>query len=170
MRCPYCGQADTRVLESRAAEDDQVVRRRRECASCLRRFTTYERPEESPLVVVKKDGRREAFDRSKILRGLIRSCEKRPVATEALEQLAQDVERSLREDGEREVTSAAIGEMVMDRLRALDEVAYVRFASVYRQFRDVQHFQDELERLLRERGRQAGSPDQPGGTNREDIR
>ena len=170
MRCPYCGQADTRVLESRAAEDDQVVRRRRECASCLRRFTTYERPEDSPLVVVKKDGRREAFDRSKILRGLIRSCEKRPVATETLEQLAQDVERSLREDGEREVTSAAIGEMVMDRLRTLDEVAYVRFASVYRQFRDVQHFQDELERLLRERGRQPGSPDQPGGTNREDIR
>lgn len=170
MRCPYCGQADTRVLESRAAEDDQVVRRRRECAMCMRRFTTYERLEESPLVVVKKDGRREAFDRDKILRGLIRSCEKRPVATDSLERLAFEVERTLRELGEREVTSAAIGEMVMDRLRGLDEVAYVRFASVYRQFRDVEHFQDELERLLRERGRPAGPSDKPGGTIIEDIR
>lgn len=170
MRCPYCGQADTRVLESRPAEYDEVVRRRRECASCLRRFTTYERFEEQPLVVVKKDGRREAFDRNKILRGLIKSCEKRPVSTEAIEGLVHDVERSLREQGEREIPSTAIGEMVMDRLRAIDEVAYVRFASVYRQFTDVRHFQHELERLLSERGRTDGSSAKPGGTPRGDIR
>ena len=170
MRCPYCGQADTRVLESRTADDEQVIRRRRECGACLRRFTTYERIEEPPLMVVKKDGRREAFDRSKILRGLIRSCEKRPVPEESLEALTQDVERALRETGEREVTSSLIGEMVMDRLRSLDEVAYVRFASVYRQFRDAQHFQDELERLLRERDRQPGSASQSGGTPHGDIR
>ncbi len=146
------------------------MRRRRECASCLRRFTTYERVEEQPLVVVKKDGRREAFDRNKILRGLIKSCEKRPVSTEAIEALVLDVERAFREQGEREVPSAAIGEMVMDRLRDLDEVAYVRFASVYRQFADVLHFQHELERLLGERGRGDGSSSKPGGTPRGDIR
>lgn len=144
------------------------MRRRRECATCLRRFTTYERVEEAPLVVVKKDGRREAFDRQKILAGLLRACEKRPVSTESLQALADDVERELRERGEREVLSSAIGELVMDRLHRLDDVAYVRFASVYRQFTDIQHFQHELERLQR-LGRAGVGEDKPGGTKGADI-
>lgn len=171
MRCPHCGEGDTRVLESRAAEDNTVVRRRRECALCLRRFTTYERVDEPPLVVVKRDGRREAFDRRKILIGLIKSCEKRPVSTEALEALADEVERELRETVDREVASTTIGELVMRHLHQLDEVAYVRFASVYRQFTDVQHFQSELERLLRARSqdRADDSSRRPGGSHREDF-
>jgi transcriptional repressor NrdR len=162
MRCPYCGQAETRVLESRAVEDDQVVRRRRECAVCVRRFTTYERVEEGPLVVVKKDGRREAFDAGKIRVGVLKACEKRPVSVEAVEGLVRDVERELRERGEREVPSSVIGELVMERLRELDEIAYVRFASVYRQFADLRHFQSELERLLRQRQGEQGKGE-PGG-------
>lgn len=165
MRCPYCEQGDTRVLESRAAEEDTVVRRRRECAVCLRRFTTYERFEDQPLVVVKRDGRREAFDRRKILAGLLRACEKRPVNTEALEELAATVDRQVRELGEPEVSSTTIGEMVIEQLRRLDEVAYVRFASVYRQFKDASHFRSELERLLREREQGKQIPE-PGGTGR----
>lgn len=168
MRCPYCGLSDTRVLESRAVEDDRGVRRRRECAVCVRRFTTYERVEEPPLMVVKKDGRREAFDRQKILGGLLKACEKRPVSAEALQSLAEDVERDIRERAEREVPSSVVGELVMDRLYRLDDVAYVRFASVYRQFTDVQHFQNELERLRR-RVRSGAGDDSPGGTKGADL-
>jgi transcriptional repressor NrdR len=168
VRCPICGRSDTRVLESRAVEDDRGVRRRRECGACLGRFTTYERVEEAPLMVVKKDGRREAFDRQKILGGLLRACEKRPVSAEALQSLAEDVEREIRERAEREVPSSVIGELVMDRLYRLDGVAYVRFASVYRQFTDVQHFQSELERLRR-KARQGAGEDTPGGTKGADL-
>lgn len=168
MRCPFCGQGDTRVLESRAVEEDRAVRRRRECATCLRRFTTYERVEEQPLVVVKKDGRREAFDRQKVLMGLIKACEKRPVSTEMLEELAQDVERELRERGEREVESSAIGELVIARLQDLDPVAYVRFASVYRPFTELSHFQEELERLLREGRDRVPDGDRPREGERDD--
>jgi len=170
VRCPYCGLGDTRVLESRAVEEDRAVRRRRECSNCLRRFTTYERVEDQPLVVVKKDGRREAFDRRKVMIGLIKACEKRPVSTETLEGLVHDVERELRERGEREVHSTAIGELVMSRLRDLDPVAYVRFASVYRQFTDLSHFQDELERLLRERRDHAPEGDKPPDRDRDRAR
>jgi transcriptional repressor NrdR len=180
VRCPYCGHGDTRVLESRAFEEDRAVRRRRECATCLRRFTTYERVEDQPLVVVKRDGRREAFDRRKILVGLIKACEKRPVSTETLEGVVRSVERELRESGEKEIESTAIGEQVMARLRDLDPVAYVRFASVYRQFTDLSHFQDELEKLLHEGRNHTPSGDRPqgaetgaarpGGTDRADLR
>ena len=162
MRCPNCGQSDTRVLESRAAEAGAAVRRRRECAACQHRFTTYERGEEPALVVVKRDGRREAFDRRKILLGLTKSCEKRPISTTSLEALAQAVELQLRERGEREVGATAIGELVIERLRELDEVAYVRFASVYRQFKDVTHFINELERLLDRRRDDPGAADKSG--------
>jgi transcriptional repressor NrdR len=148
MRCPYCGAFDSRVLDSRPAEEGNSVRRRRECGECGRRFTTYERVDELPLMVVKKDGRRETFDRSKLLAGLITACQKRPVPTNALEELAGEIERDLKSTMEREVHSRDIGEQVMRRLRELDEVAYVRFASVYREFRDVQEFMREIEQLI----------------------
>lgn len=151
MRCPFCGHGDTRVLDSRPTEEGAAIRRRRECAACGERFTTYEKVEMPPLVVVKKDGRREAFDRGKILRGLITACEKRPVSMSALEALASAVEREVRARFDGEVPSRAIGELVMERLAALDEVAYVRFASVYRQFTDTQQFREELDRLLASR-------------------
>lgn len=136
------------MLDSRPTEEGSAIRRRRECLHCTRRFTTYEKVEEIPLVVVKKDGRRVAFDRGKILAGLIKACEKRPVPVEVLERAAAEVERELRNTLEREVSSAAIGEMVMERLRHIDQVGYVRFASVYRQFADVSRFREELDRLL----------------------
>lgn len=160
------------MLESRSADDDTVVRRRRECELCLRRFTTYERVDELPLVVVKRDGRREAFDRRKVLVGLLKACEKRPVNTKDLEDLAASVERELRERGEPEVPSVLVGELVMQRLSQLDPVAYVRFASVYRQFTDLQHFQSELERLLAEprRGGPGQAPPTGGPEHREDNR
>lgn len=139
---------ETKVLDSRPTEEGTVIRRRRECTACGDRFTTYEKLEVTPFVVVKKDGRREAFDRNKILAGLITACEKRPVALQSLEDLVGDIERELRSHYEREVPSSVIGEMVMERLRAVDEVAYVRFASVYRQFKDIQRFKEELEKLL----------------------
>lgn len=181
MRCPYCGGRDTKVLESRAVDERSAVRRRRECEACSRRFTTYERWEEGPLVVIKKDGRREAFSRQKVLAGLLKACEKRAIPTEQLEDIAEAIERELRHRGETEVTSRRIGERVMDRLRELDEVAYVRFASVYREFRDLDSFMRELERLLRppggsgpqaedrgeasgERGRDGDGEGGPGGT------
>lgn len=148
MRCPYCGASDSRVLDSRPAEEGNSVRRRRECGECGRRFTTYERVDELPLMVVKKDGRREAFDRSKLLAGLITACQKRPVSTTVLEELAGEIERDLKSAMEREVHSRDIGEQVMRHLRELDEVAYVRFASVYREFRDVQEFMREIEQLI----------------------
>ena len=140
MRCPFCGHLEDRVVDSREAQDRQATRRRRECLGCERRFTTYERIEESLPALVKKDGRREAFDRRKVLEGLRRACQKRPVSQERIDEMATRVERRLQETGEREVPSSAVGELVMEMLRAEDPVAYVRFASVYRDFRDVGEF------------------------------
>ncbi len=149
MRCPWCGNLEDRVVDSREAQEGTATRRRRECAGCGRRFTTYERIEEILPHVVKKDGRREPFDRKKILEGVSRACQKRPVSAEQVEALVTAVERELQELGEREIRTTAIGEAVMKRLRALDEVAYVRFASVYRAFRDVAEFMSELEHLVK---------------------
>lgn len=152
MRCPFCQYVDTKVLDSRPTEDGHAIRRRRECLGCRRRFTSYERVEEIPVWVVKKDGRREAFDRGKILRGLLTACEKRPIPLSALEEAVTAVERQVRDLGSGEVDTRAIGELVMRRLRELDEVAYVRFASVYRQFTDIEGFRRELERLFQSQG------------------
>jgi len=148
VKCPYCHYPESKVLDSRPTEEGNSIRRRRECLQCARRFTTYEKVEEVPLVVVKRDGRRVAFDRNKILGGLIRACEKRPIPMITLETVADDVEREVRNTMEKEISSTAIGELVMERLRNLDEVAYVRFASVYRQFKDINRFREELEKLL----------------------
>lgn len=157
MRCPYCGFHDSKVLDSRPANEGQEIRRRRECLDCHRRFTSYERIEEVPLVVVKKDGRRETFTRAKILRGLLTACEKRPVALETLEQAVDRVEREIRDGYPGEVSTRIIGETVMAQLRGLDEVAYVRFASVYRQFTDIEGFRQELERLFHSAGPKEGA-------------
>lgn len=148
MHCPFCRAADTRVLDSRDSAEGTIIRRRRECESCKRRFTTYERVEELNPLVVKKDGRREAFDREKLISGLKKACEKRPVSVEQIEALVQSIERKVQESGEKEVSSTSIGGLVMDRLPMLDEVAYVRFASVYRSFRDIAEFMDELKEIL----------------------
>lgn len=147
MKCPFCQQADSRVLDSRPVEEGAAVRRRRECAACGRRFTTYERLEEQPLMVVKKDGRREPFSHQKLLDGLALACRKRPVATEELGDLVAAIERQLRRTALAEVESRRIGELAMQLLRHLDEVAYVRFASVYREFNDVHSFVREIEKL-----------------------
>ena len=149
MNCPYCSQLDSRVVDSRPTSEESAIRRRRECPKCLRRFTTYERPEEQPLVVMKKDGRRELFSRAKILAGLLRACEKRPVPLQVLEEAVSQIEAKLQQESTAEVPSSRIGELVMEKLRHIDEVAYVRFASVYRQFTDIHNFVGELERLLR---------------------
>lgn len=151
MKCPFCSTHENKVIDSRISKEGQVIRRRRECLECTRRFTTYERIEEIHPLVVKKDGRREAFDRTKIVQGLKIACRKRPVSSEALEAIVERVERHLQELGEREVTSQAIGELVMDGLEDLDDVAYVRFASVYRSFKDVGEFMSELRELVAER-------------------
>ena len=148
MRCPFCAAANTRVMDSRDSAEATIIRRRRECETCKRRFTTYERVEELNPLVVKKDGRREGFDRDKLLSGLKKACEKRPVSVDQVEQLATEIERRLQEMGEKEVPSTTIGQMVMERLPLLDEVAYVRFASVYRSFRDIAEFMDELKEIL----------------------
>jgi len=148
MRCPFCSHQDSRVVDSRPTEEGSAIRRRRECIECGRRFTTYEKIEELPLMVIKKDGRREAFDRSKILTGLYKACEKRPVSATILEQIANEIEQHLRNRLCPEVESQSIGQMVMDRLRDVDEVAYVRFASVYRPFTDILQLRQELDRLL----------------------
>jgi transcriptional repressor NrdR len=148
MRCPFCVADDTRVLDSRDSAEGTTIRRRRECETCKRRFTTYERVEELNPLVVKKDGRREAFDREKLVLGLKKACEKRPVGVEKIENLVTDIERKLQERGEKEVPSASIGELVMERLPSLDEVAYVRFASVYRSFRDIAEFMSELKDIV----------------------
>ncbi len=147
MLCPFCRAIDSKVIDSRSSEDGAVIRRRRECIACQKRFTTYERMEERPFLVVKKDGRREQFDRNKILMGILRACEKRPVSSETIEETVDSIEAQLRDDNDREVSSIAIGEIVMDRLRALDEVAYVRFASVYRQFTDLNSFINAIDQL-----------------------
>jgi len=148
VRCPICGNPESKVLDSRPTEEGAAIRRRRECLVCNRRFTTYERAEEIPYYVVKKDGRREPFDRNKILNGLLKACEKRPVSLHTLEQLVDDIEREVRNRWDREVDTREIGELVIKRLRELDEVAYVRFASVYREFKDLHSFLDELKALL----------------------
>ncbi len=151
MRCPYCGTADSRVLDSRPTEEGNSVRRRRECGECGKRFTTYERVDELPLIVVKKDGRREFFNKQKLLAGLTTACQKRPIPTNLLDQMAEEIERDLKNNADREVQSSDIGEQVMMRLRDLDEVAYVRFASVYHEFRDVQGFMREIEQLIKKK-------------------
>lgn len=148
MRCPSCQYNGTRVVDSRPVDDNKEIRRRRECESCSFRFTTFEKIEETPLIVVKKEGTREEFSREKVLRGLIRACEKRPVPLEELEQLVITIENELRRLGNSEVRSEDVGEMVMDRLAKIDEVAYVRFASVYRQFKDLNVFIEELKELI----------------------
>lgn len=149
MNCPFCQHDDTKVVDSRLGKEGNNVRRRRECPSCERRFTTYERVEEILPWVIKKDGRREAFDRSKIISGMQRACEKRPVSVEQIEAMVDKLERSFQECGDKEIAAALIGEAVMDSLHAVDEVAYVRFASVYRQFKDINEFMTELTDLLK---------------------
>jgi transcriptional repressor NrdR len=155
MRCPFCGGADDRVVDSRESREGAVIRRRRECASCLRRFTSYEKVEEIPTMVVKRDGRREEFDRTKLLRGLRRACEKRPVEMRALEDLCDEAEAAFGRREEKEISTADLGGLVMERLKELDQVAYVRFASVYRRFEDLGDFVDELKELI---GRAPGRP------------
>ncbi|MEW6337849.1 MAG: transcriptional regulator NrdR [Acidobacteriota bacterium] len=152
MRCPFCGHPEDRVVDSRELADGGQVRRRRECLACARRFTTYERVEEMPSFVIKRDGRREPYDRQKVLAGLLRACEKRAVGLRQLEEAADAVEAAINRSDEREIRSGDIGKILMRRLRELDQVAYVRFASVYRRFEDVEEFFDLLQRLKRERG------------------
>lgn len=149
MKCPSCKYNGTRVIDSRPVDEGRAIRRRRECESCSYRFTTFERVEEYPLIVIKKEGTREEFSRDKILRGLLRACEKRPVSLDQLESITTDIERELRNLGISEVKSEDIGEMVMDKLAKIDEVAYVRFASVYRQFKDINVFIEELKEILK---------------------
>ena len=151
MRCPFCKKADSRVIDSRAADDGNTIRRRRECTACSRRFTTYETVEKIPLMVIKNDGRRVVFDRNKLLNGLIRSCDKRDIPTERIVALADDIEKELRNTMDREVYTRDIGELVMEKLKNFDEVAYIRFASVYRKFADISGFREELEVLIREK-------------------
>ena len=148
MKCPFCGYTESRVIDSRPAEEGTTIRRRRECLSCQKRFTTYEIMERVPLVVIKKDGSRQTFDKTKILNGMLRACEKRPVPLSDLQQAVDEIEQEIQNSLEREVESSVIGEMAMNKLKALDEVAYVRFASVYRQFKDLNTFLEELNRLL----------------------
>lgn len=147
MMCPFCYEAESKVIDSRSSEDGAVIRRRRECTACKKRFTTYERVEERPLLVVKKGGEREQFDRDKIINGITRACEKRPVSSEEIENIVNRIEADLRDLNDREISSRAIGEMVMDRLRELDDVAYVRFASVYRQFTDLNSFINTIDQM-----------------------
>ncbi|NLK43082.1 MAG: transcriptional repressor NrdR [Tissierellia bacterium] len=148
MRCPFCSFHESKVVDSRSTEEGQAIRRRRECISCGKRFTTYEKIEEIPLMVIKKDGNRQTFDRNKILNGIIKACEKRPVSMEKIERMVDEIEKSLYNFMEKEVTSNYIGEKVMNKLKDVDDVAYVRFASVYRQFKDINSFIDELKNLL----------------------
>ena len=149
MKCPFCGVADSKVIDSRPAEEGATIRRRRECLSCKKRFTTYEVVERMPLVVIKRDGSRQSFDRVKLINGMVRACEKRPVTLAQLESIADEIEQDLQSGIEHEVQSSKIGEMVMERLKNVDEVAYVRFASVYRSFKDINTFMEELSKLLK---------------------
>ena len=151
MKCPFCGFSESKVIDSRPADEGASIRRRRECLSCGKRFTTYETVESLPMVAVKKDGSRQSFERRKVLGGMIRACEKRPVPLAELEKIAEEIEQDLQNSMEREVSTEAIGERVMDRLRSVDQVAYVRFASVYRQFKDIDTFMAELNKLLNEK-------------------
>lgn len=151
MKCPFCHDLENRVMDSRLTEDGGVIRRRRECFECKRRFTTYERVEETLPMIVKKDGRREVYDRMKVVSGLKKACEKRPVSSEQIEQMSDHIESSLQERSEKEVPSSVIGESIMQELHKVDQVAYVRFASVYRDFKDVSEFMSELEELIKAR-------------------
>lgn len=151
MKCPYCSYLESKVIDSRPAEEGSTIRRRRECLSCQKRFTTYEIVERVPLIVVKRDGSRQSFDKSKLINGVVRACEKRPVAMAQIEKIADDIEQELQGSLEREVETQEIGEMVMARLKDIDEVAYVRFASVYRSFKDINTFMDELTKILSEK-------------------
>lgn len=157
MKCPYCGEGDTRVLDSRQTEEGRVVRRRRVCAKCGKRFTTYETAEASIVMIKKKDGRLEQFDRGKIRRGLLRACEKRPVPMETIEQITDEIEQKVYALGEKEVPSTYIGQLVMDALRSVDQVAYIRFASVYREFPDVEKFAEEIDKLRKQSASQSGA-------------
>ena len=151
MKCPYCGYQESKVVDSRHSDDGVSIRRRRECLSCGKRFTTYETVESLPIVVVKRDNSRQSFDRNKILTGMMRACEKRPVSMATLESAVDEIEQYIQNALEREVSSTEIGELVMEKLKPLDEVAYVRFASVYRQFKDINNFMQELNKILEEK-------------------
>ncbi|HIX66460.1 MAG TPA: transcriptional regulator NrdR [Candidatus Anaerotruncus excrementipullorum] len=155
MKCPYCGYVESKVIDSRPTDEWERIRRRRECLQCGRRFTTYEVIETTPLVVIKKDRSRETFDGGKLLAGMVRACEKRPVSLSVLEKAAEEIELQLRSSLDREIPSERIGELAMEKLREIDEVAYVRFASVYRQFKDIDSFMQELQNLLEERRKRA---------------
>jgi len=148
MKCPTCGFKETKVIDSRLSNDGNSIRRRRECLKCEKRFTTYEYVEQVPLMIIKKDGRRQPFDRKKIISGFVKACEKRPISIDKIEELTQELERAIQRQYDREVESHVIGELVMEKLAVIDEVAYVRFASVYRQFRDVNQFMSELKLIL----------------------
>lgn len=151
MKCPFCNFADTKVIDSRAQDDNSVIRRRRVCEKCGKRFTTYERVDMIPITVIKRDGTREIFDKAKLQNGIMKSCNKRPVTAQQIQKLVDDIENTLAGSGEREMESKQLGNMVIERLKDLDEVAYVRFASVYRQFKDINSFIDELEKMLHEK-------------------
>lgn len=148
MKCPFCGYTESKVIDSRPADENASIRRRRECLACQKRFTTYEIIERMPIVVIKRDGSRQSFDKIKLINGMVRACEKRPVALSQIEKIADDIEQEIQSSIDREVSTADIGEMVMERLKDVDEVAYVRFASVYRSFKDINTFMDELAKLL----------------------
>lgn len=150
MKCPYCGYMESKVVDSRPTSEGEAIRRRRECIKCENRFTTYENIEEIPIMLVKKDGTRESYNRNKILNGMIKSCEKRPISIDEIEKAVDDIEKELSNSLKKEVTSEKVGELVMEKLKGLDEVAYVRFASVYKQFKDVNSFMDELKDILNE--------------------
>jgi transcriptional repressor NrdR len=152
VTCPFCGHREDRVIDSRESKEGDVIRRRRECLKCERRFTTYERSDEVPYMVIKRDGRREKFDRQKVIEGLLKACQKRPVSMATLAQVVDEVESRLSDSPDREISTTQIGELLMDRLRALDKIAYVRFASVYRDFQDAEAFLEELKDLLQKRG------------------
>lgn len=152
MKCPYCGSVDTKVVDSRYSEDMEAIRRRRECLNCGKRFTTYERVEIAPIIVIKKNGEKEDFDSDKIRKGMVRACEKRPISPEDIDIAVQEIEREIRQRDSIEIPSMEIGEMVMSKLRAMDKVAYIRFASVYREFEDVETFQKEINMILEKYG------------------
>ena len=151
MKCPYCECEESKVVDSRPIENGQTIRRRRECMKCNSRFTTYENIEEVPLIIIKKDGNRQVYNRNKLLNGIIRACEKRPVSVEQMEEIVDEIEKRLYNSMEKEITTVSIGELVMDILKDIDEVAYVRFVSVYRQFKDVNTFMAELEKLIKDK-------------------
>lgn len=154
MRCPFCKADDSRVIDSRSTDEGNSIRRRRECSACGKRFTTYETIEKTPLMVIKRDGRKVVFDRDKMLKGLIRSCDKRDIPLERIVTFIDEIERDIRNTSHREISSQKIGEMVMEKLKTFDEIAYIRFASVYRKFADIGEFRNELEGLLREKGQE----------------